>query len=82
MSGSGERMSAQVVPPGKKPPNAMRPAPRASIRAKEAISESGASPSTMVTLREPSSTTGGISQGSTNWAKSRGSQAFQTPPVQ
>ncbi len=40
-------MSAQVVPPGKKPPKAMRPPPRASISANEAISTSGARPSTI-----------------------------------
>ena len=54
------------APPGKNPPKAMRPPPRASISANEAISTSGATPSTMVTLREPSVTTGGISHGSRN----------------
>src|SRR6266511_134016 len=82
LSASVERMSAHVAPPGKKPPKAMRPAPRASMSAKEAISTSGARPSTIVTAREPSVTSGGISQGSRNWENSRGRHVVHTPPVQ
>jgi hypothetical protein len=50
----------------------MRPAPRISMRANWAMERSLVGPSTIVTWREPSRTTGAISHGSTNWAKLRG----------
>src|SRR5207249_6810008 len=60
---------ARVAPSSKKPPNASRPAPRISISANWAMSSWDVGPSTIVALREPSRTTGTISQGSTNWLK-------------
>src|SRR5204862_71804 len=81
-AGSGVFASARVWPPSRKPPNATRPVPRISMRANCAMSWSTTKPSTRVTLREPSRTTGTISHGSTNWAKLRGSYRVQTPPVQ
>ena len=65
-------MRARVRPPGKNPPKAMRPAPRASMRAKEAISTSGASPSTRVTVRLPSVRISTCRQGSRNWLNASG----------
>src|SRR5262245_5904004 len=64
---------ASVLPFSKKPPNASRPAPRISISANWAMSCWSVRPSTIVARRVPSRTTGTISQGSTNWAKLRGS---------
>ena len=49
-----------------------RPAPRISISANCAMSCWATGPSTIVTMRVPSSTTGTISHGSTNCANERG----------
>ncbi len=70
--GIAVRASANMPPSSKNPPKATWPAPRSSMRANWAMDRSRVGPSTIVTRRDPSRTTGGISHGSTNWAKLRG----------
>src|SRR5205085_7450179 len=71
-----------VAPPSSTPPKASLPAPRSSTSEICAMSRSRTGPSTIVAAREPSSTTGTSSHGSTKWLKLRGLYAVHAPPVQ
>src|SRR5262249_60208735 len=77
--GSDSRMNARQVPSGKNPPSKSRPEPRASMSANDAISGSGAAPSTSVAMRLSPGRGGAVSHGSRKCPKLRGADEGQGP---